>query len=477
MDIRESGDLDNYANQNFDIMDMTDWSSDDLFALDSNYVHELQLTWLLRRFSDLRPKIAAVDQLASNIGIDKIDDLDDVIPLCLPHTMYKAYSFADVDKGRWTRLTNWLQTLTVHDLSKADLTDCKSLDDWLDRLEAASDIRPQVSSGTSGKISIFPRDVSEGRLFLKGQMKVMAPFADEPGLNIGGDIPFISPWPADTGRHHLTTTHRLLREHMYGGRHDMVISLSSNKLGADELWLVGKLRRSEANGEELILTPAEHQLKKAIAANAKSTYDQIAQFLQKAVIDQKGKKVCLMSSWARVYEFALACQSHGIVAEYDLGSVFMVGGGFGGMKGANLPSGFADVIRKVFPVTIVEAYGFSESTATARLCAEGFYHQPPWAIPFVLDPQTSEPYPRSGTQTGRFASFDLMANAHWSGTITGDEVTMHWDGGCKCGRKGPFLGRNIRRFTDVQAGDDKISCSKTPNAYESLVEFALSSID
>src|SRR5260370_33312192 len=79
-------------------------------------------------------------------------------------------------------------------------------------------------------------------------------------------------------------------------------------------------------------------------------------------------------------------------------------------------------------------YGFSESSTFHWGCSEGRYHVAPWVIPFVLDPDTSEPLPRTGVQTGRAAVYDILLRAHWGGGISGDEVTIDWDLRCACGR-------------------------------------------
>jgi len=95
----------------------------------------------------------------------------------------------------------------------------------------------------------------------------------------------------------------------------------------------------------------------------------------------------------------------------------------------------------------------------------------------VLDPKTSEPLPRTGVQTGRHACFDLLAETYWAGTITGDEVTAHWDEDCPCGRLGVFFDGDIHRYGEAEGGDDKITCARTPDAYGNLVDFALSGAD
>ena len=114
----------------------------------------------------------------------------------------------------------------------------------------------------------------------------------------------------------------------------------------------------------------------------------------------------------------------------------------------------------------------TESTGAGKRCPFDHYHAPPWNVLFLLDPETSEPLERSGAQTGRYAFFDLLPHHHWGGTITGDKVTIDWNGGCQCGRKGPFLHDGIERYSNLR-DDDKITCAKSPDAYEKAIELTL----
>jgi hypothetical protein len=103
------------------------------------------------------------------------------------------------------------------------------------------------------------------------------------------------------------------------------------------------------------------------------------------------------------------------------------------------------------------------------LCSAGCFHWPPTLVVFVLDPDTGEPLPRIGTQTGRLAAFDLCPESYWGGTITGDQVTVDWEEGCSCGRRGPRLMNDVTRYSRLR-DDDKITCSKSADAYERAVE-------
>jgi phenylacetate-coenzyme A ligase PaaK-like adenylate-forming protein len=118
-------------------------------------------------------------------------------------------------------------------------------------------------------------------------------------------------------------------------------------------------------------------------------------------------------------------------------------------------------------------YGFSEQTGLSVRCEQGRLHLPPWSIPLILDPDTSELLPRDGVHVGRAAFFDLAMNGAWGGLITGDKVEIDWRP-CSCGRTTPHLAEEITRFSVEQGGTDKITCTATPEAHDAALDFLTS---
>jgi hypothetical protein len=77
-----------------------------------------------------------------------------------------------------------------------------------------------------------------------------------------------------------------------------------------------------------------------------------------------------------------------------------------------------------------------------RLCAEPRRrcdHFLPTTIPLLLEPNTRNVLPRTGTQTGQLAMLELISEDSWGGMIAGDAATIHWDRDCDCGRHGPLM--------------------------------------
>ena len=55
-------------------------------------------------------------------------------------------------------MTKWLDKLTSYDLSNVDTQGCNSIDDWIDRLDEQTPLQVITSSGTTGTLSILPKD-------------------------------------------------------------------------------------------------------------------------------------------------------------------------------------------------------------------------------------------------------------------------------------------------------------------------------
>lgn len=456
-------------------VNFTKLSTAELFAIDFDEIEKIQLHHFKRRFREFKGKIAALGRLAEDVEIDEITSFDDLASVAFPHTMYKSYSVADVDNGRWERMTQWLQAFTAHDLSGIDVSGCASMDEWMDALEAKTPLRPSLSSGTSGKISIWPRSTIEEVYFIEYIYRLVEEAVDLPGFPLrDGKLPYLCAWPAAYGRHNYPIMFRLLRDKAYAEHPERVITLGDAFMGAGELWLAGKLRRAESLGEKIELTEREKILIEKIKAQETKSDALWDGFIDRAVIQQRGKRVLLFSFWIQLYQFAQKCAERGVKIEWSPDSVIYV---TGGTKGFTFPDNFMDVINATCPFTYPdryrEGYGMSETTAIAILCPQGHYHPLPWGIKHLTDPDTGKSLPRKGVQRGRLMVFDLLPTTYWSGTASGDEVTIDWDGSCGCGRKGPVIHKSIARLADRRGGDDKITCARTPDAYRNLEEFVL----
>jgi hypothetical protein len=259
-----------------------------------------------------------------------------------------------------------------------------------------------------------------------------------------------------------------------GGDDNALFLYPDDYFSADIASLAGRLRAAEARGEQgtLELSPGLLARREEFAQRERQRPERMKDFLQTAIRRFGGRDICLFAVWPILFEWAEQGLAQGMRSLFGKGSLLMSGGG---SKGRVLPDDYREQIFDFLGYSrTFEIYSMSELMPGNPRCEAGNYHVPPVLVPFVLDPQTGKMLPRSGTQTGRFAFFDMLPETYWGGLVTGDEVTMAgWDEPCSCGRKSPYLHGTIRRFSEIQGGDDKINCAGAPEAHDRAVDFLL----
>jgi hypothetical protein len=238
------------------------------------------------------------------------------------------------------------------------------------------------------------------------------------------------------------------------------------------MFLASKMRAAASRGEldRLEIDPALAARKdEFIAMQARQAQD-VEEFFTRLTEQLRGKRVFMTSAFGQMYDIARAGLDRGVRNVFAPDSAILTGGG---MKGVVLPDDFMDVIKDFLGVDRIQVgYGFSESSTFHWGCSEGRYHVAPWVVPFVLDPDTSEPLPRTGVQTGRAAVYDILLRAHWGGVISGDEVTIDWDLQCPCGQASLAFEHDIMRYSEKQGvDDDRITCAATHEVHNEAVNF------
>ena len=129
-------------------------------------INALQLAGLKRRFGEMRDRIAVLKKLADAEGIERIEQLDDVVPLLFEHTLFKSYPPSLLEKNNFAAINKWLGKLVVPELAEkiaaVDVTACKGLDDWFETMDSAiPELCLSHTSGTSGTLSFLPCSARE----------------------------------------------------------------------------------------------------------------------------------------------------------------------------------------------------------------------------------------------------------------------------------------------------------------------------
>lgn len=443
-----------------------------MHSLERDVLESVQLAGLKHRFGQLRDRVPMLKKLADEAGIDHVDNLEDVIPLLFTHTVYKSYPVSLLEKGRFKQLTQWLQKLTTVDLSAVDASGCQGIDDWIALLESETPLKLLQSSGTSGSVSFLPRTGAEAeKHFLCAQIGL---------FELAGQTPPLRDRPLSMHAIHGsfrrgTSVHLrlpdLLLPFVCGGDESKLHALYPYAQSADLMFLAGRLRAAEARGEldRLQLSPALQERRREFEQMQATMGTDLMRFYDEVIARLKGERIYMTGTWNVLYKLAQDGLAKGMERVFSLGSVLNTGGG---AKGQVVPPGWEEDVKRFFGVShLNHSYGMSELMANNKMCEHGRYHIEPWAILFVLDPDTGEPLPRVGTQTGRAAFYDLQAETYWGGFVTGDEVSVDWSSPCACGRHTPHIAREVERYSAKRGGDDKISCAAAPEAHDAALDF------
>lgn len=439
---------------------------DKIMKIDQGEVMTAQLKALKNRFENLNTKVKALATLTSKQEVKSIDSLDDALPLFFDHRVYKAYPLSLLEKRQFGPLTTWLNRLTTHDLTKMSLEGLDSVDGWLDRLDDFGMIVGH-STGTTGKLSFIPRSTTEWPAWSNAYFEAFTAASGVDPRQVA--MPNIS-----TGYrygHHMLIKMTAKFAEVSAGGDEMRYNFQDGRVSSDLMSLAGRLQAAEEKGEldKLHIDPKILEARKDLVAKGRTKDEDLAAWFANLAQKFRGQQVLIGGTFSELYKLAEAGLKSGAKCEFAPNSI-LIGGG--GMKGAkDVPSNWKDIVEEYFGIgKMVGLYSMSEIMACAPLCSAGNFHYPPYAITYVLD-EEAKPLPRQGTQTGRFAVFDLLAETYWGGFISSDKVTLHYDDDCGCGWNGPYVEPNIVRFSELEGGDDKITCAGSAKAYNEFMDY------
>jgi hypothetical protein len=441
-----------------------------LFAVDRAERESAQIEAIRLRFARLRDKIPALKKLAEKQGVDRIDQLEDVLKICFDHRVLKNYPLSILENRDFPKLTTWLDKLTLHDLSKVDLSGLTTIDSWIDRLQEFGLI-VGTSSGTTGKLSFVARSKNELSAWRSAWLLTLHAATGVNPLTITQTPSFSTGYRS--GHQMALKTSQVLQMELHGGE-DGHYTLYNGHMSADLLALSGKMQAAENTGDldRLNIDAALVAQRRQMIEQAKRRTEDLQSWFETLIEDFRGKPVRIGGMCADLYRVAKAGKDKGLKPEFAPGTIVSTGGGMKGAK--DVPDNWKDIIMDFFGVDRLSTmYGFSENIAAQPECSAGFYHFLPFSVPMLMDAD-GKLLPRNGVHKGRLAVFDLLAESFWGGFVSGDEVTLHMDDDCPCGWKGPRIEKSIRRYSEMEGGDDKITCSGSVKAYDEFMDYVMS---
>jgi hypothetical protein len=340
------------------------------------------------------------------------------------------------------------------------------LDEWMDRLDQFGMLIGH-SSGTTGKLSFVPRSQVEFPSWQRAYYEGQRATTDVDAYTDHVETFF----PGYRGGHQMMMKMLSLFNIPAAGGPEHYHTLYQTHISSDLMSLAARMQAAEDRGEldRLGLDPALLKAREALIAQAKRRDQDIETWFFKLFEEFRGQRVKLGGTFADLIRTANSGIAKGLKPDFAAGSFIMTGGGMKGFKDA--PDDWEGYVKDYFGIDKIGMfYGMSECMAVAPRCSAGHFHLMPHVIPLLFDAETKL-LPREGSQTGRFAFFDLIPQTYWGGFISGDQVTIHWEEDCACGWKGPRIGPIITRFAEMEGGDDKITCAGTAQAYNDFMDY------
>lgn len=430
---------------------------DRAFDQPQDTVHALQIQAAQELFEERVNQIPLLRNRAEEAGITGIYSLDDLVPLLFAHTVYKSYPQSFIDNNRWDRMLQWLQTLSVADVSNVDVSGVRNVDDWLDRLYAAGH-RPLATSGTSGKCSFLNQTAGDQQ-----NKTVHFKYATGwPFVRAEPNRPLFWLGPIK-GYNSAIESAQIGR--INWGKPGAMYALTEEPLLISDVSRAATMRKSIAEG-----TATPQEIKAFESAGALKAAQGTADMRKLAdlILDHRHEPIMVAGLWSQHMTIIQCARERGIGdGEFHPQSIVQAGGG---IKGVALPDDYKEQVQRFYGDVIrPAAYGMTEIAQLMPRCEAGRYHRTPGLIWLITDEIGERLLSQAdanaeGQATGRFAFLDLLFEGRWGGVITGDKVTVDFSDRCPCGRHGPTLLDNITRFAQI-GQDDPIGCAGTIDAY------------
>jgi len=429
---------------------------DDAYSRHSRELEPMQIEAVNVVFQQRRTQIPLVGRRAEDAGITEVRSLADLVPLLFAHTTYKSYPISFVEQGRWDRMLLWLNTLSVADTTKVDVSEVKNIDDWLERLWAEGHM-VLSTSGSSGKCSFLNHTRGDSDL-KKRHFKYSVGW---PFVRSSPDRPVFWLGPLE-GPNSNVEAGKFTVENW--GRPGKIYALTDQPLRMSEVSKMAAMRKkladSTATPNEIAEFEEESRVKGAAGMESMRR-------LADAVIDHRREPIYVTGQWGQAMMIVERGRERGIPdGDFHPKSIVSPGGG---IKGIKLPPDYKEQIAAFFgDVLRPGSYGMTEMAQLMPRCEACCYHVPPGLILLILDATGERLLTRAaavdGKLTGRVGFLDLLYEGRWGGLISGDKATLDMAERCACGRAGPVLLDTIGRY--AQTGEeDHIVCAGTIDAY------------
>jgi hypothetical protein len=415
---------------------------------------ELEPLWIdafNERLTERREQIPVLAKLCESTGVHAVSSLDEIVPLLFAHSNYKSYPTTLVTKGKWSGMNSWLDTVSTQRVKGLDVEGVEDQDQWIERLHERGHM-VMATSGTSGKNSFLPGTRGDIDFSMRAIVPSLfwnfgiAPRQDRPVFVLG---PKYGPTRAPLFSRTMAEAY---------GRPDARFFLTEEPLRISDITRLAALRKSLADGTAMPNDIAAHE--EQVVRRSVEMDLRLREIIDN-VLDLRDEPMIISGFWPQLWTMLQTARERGVPAGTFHPETVLIAGG--GTKGADLPADYQEQVLSFFGFgqdRVLGGYGMSElSTAMPR--REGRCRVAPWVIPLILDREGTQLLNQvDGPTEGRFAFFDVALEGRWGGLISGDHVIADLGG-----ESPAVLDGTIRRYTDLEGGDDKLTCAGTIDAF------------
>ena len=353
----------------------------------------------------------------------------DLPKLLIPSEVYKSYPM-DFPEENVREFTNWLRGVSSVEIPEIEGKP-RSLDDMLERFDRKG-LLLGFSSGTSGRMTFLPRDKFTQEMLVKSYVATV-------DANV----------KLEKGKEYfiLGIPKKSYLQIAWNGRNTSNAISPGNvfyafeELSADIVRIrTGKLKNFK-----------ERIMRKLISLMLPRVERKAEEKLIKKLQEFKGRRVIFLAPPWMIANVARKIIERGIDARLREDSIISSTGGFKGRKPIDRKE-LNRLIEEAFGVSAdryTDLYGMTESNSIIMECFAGHVkHFPPWIEPILFDEQL-EPIEPHGKTVGRYGFIEPSSLSFPGFILTGDRITVDWDGCDQDNLNGPVV-LNIERITGVE---------------------------
>jgi long-chain-fatty-acid---luciferin-component ligase len=379
-----------------------------LKAIKFTFIHHYSNNYFYHKYCEMK-----------NVRPDDIKNTDDLdkIPL-IPDITFKQHP-SGKDFARW------LATMFTGDLPNIVIKGTNPTFDEVINAFNAAGIAVTYSSGTSGLLTVIPRDMKTLKTaqygFAKSATNMIDLFVD----------------------HALMCFPNPTKTNLFMGRAiNIIAELSKNVHYAMDFAISSELiQRAMSENAEPKGTPSPS----AQSEMLQKIVDQIIQWLEH--YDKTKETISLTGPPFLLLQIMNTLQKEGKRFDFGERGPILTGGGWRMYENVRIP--LVDFRKQVYDVLgipeahCVDGYGMCESNGVMVQCPEGHYFHTPYTYykPLVVDDDLT---PIGCDEWGRFAFLDAIAQSYPGFIISGDRVRL-LERCPVCDRPGPVLEPEVER--------------------------------